>query len=176
MKKLMVLLLIALQTRASNGTPSLQEVRALYEEAVREEASCKKLLLLLQPYSAPTKPLLAGYKACATMVMARHVFNPFRKLSYFSKGKQLLEEAIGRASQDIELRFLRFTIQTNVPSFLGYTNKIQSDKQFLLNALDTLQDDHLKQTIISYMERSTNLALAENKTVRITYSNGTKTP
>ena len=65
-----------------------KEVRTLLQQAAREEASCKKLLSLLQPYNENNNALLAGYKACGIMMMARYVFNPVRKFSFFSKGKK----------------------------------------------------------------------------------------
>ena len=41
------------------------------------------------------------------MMMAKHVFNPFSKLSYFKKGKQMLENAIETDGQNLELEIFK---------------------------------------------------------------------
>ncbi len=71
--------------------PSIDEIRSLYEKAVTDESACNKLIEILSPYNEKNNPLYAGYKASAIMMMAKHVFNPFSKMSYFKKGKRILE-------------------------------------------------------------------------------------
>lgn len=109
MKGLMFLLLMAANSYAD--IPSKSEVRSAFQKAAIEERSCSGLIKMLEVYNENNNPLLAGYKACATMMMAKYVFNPFTKLSYFSKGKSLLEKCIKADKQNIELRFLRYTVQ-----------------------------------------------------------------
>lgn len=117
--------------------PSIEEVRSLYRQAVKEEKECKELIDLLAPYNENNDPLLLGYKAGATMLMAKHALSPFSKLSYFKKGRKLLQKAIDADKENIELRFLRFGIQTNAPSFLGYKDSIEEDKLFLIRSINT---------------------------------------
>lgn len=154
MKKLLCILLITVSANAFATPPSLNEVRLLYQNAVTDKKSCQQLKELLEPYNETNNPLLGGYKACATMMMARHVFNPFSKLSYFSKGKNLLEKTIAADANNIELRFLRFAVQTNIPSFLGYKSHIQKDKLFLIKSIVQLHDVKLKQQVVSYLKGS----------------------
>ncbi|MES2560946.1 MAG: hypothetical protein V4590_14465 [Bacteroidota bacterium] len=162
MKKLVSYFLILLfASTLFAATPSHNEVRALYKKAAIEEASCKKLVALLHSYNEENNTLLAGYRACATMLMAKHVLNPFRKLSHFTEGRQLLEKSIDTDKNNVELRFLRFTIQTNAPSFLHYNNDILRDKLFLLNTISTLQDTKLKQLITDYLNTSPYLTSIE---------------
>jgi hypothetical protein len=93
-----------------------------------------------------------GYRACATMLMAKHVFNPFSKLSYFKRGRDILEKAIKADRDNIELRFLRYTIQTNVPAFLNYDQFKELDRLFLVNSISKLNDQKLKKIIIAYLK------------------------
>ena len=134
-------------------TPSLTQVRSLYEQAANDEKACKKLLEWLKPYNEKNNPLLFGYRAGGTMMMANYVFNPFSKLSYFKKGKKMLATAIAVDEQNIELRFIRFGVQTNVPSFLGYSNYVEKDKQFLKQSLPNIKDENLKNMIVSYFKK-----------------------
>lgn len=73
----------------------------------------------------------SAYFGVATMMQAEVYSNPFTKLSYFKKGKKLLEEAIAKSPDDAELRFLRYTVQVEVPGILNYNDAIDEDKAVL---------------------------------------------
>src|SRR5581483_7165199 len=128
MNKITLLLLFVLNTRFNKDLPSISELRLLYQKAAIGEDYCKELISRLEPCKKEDHPLHFGYKGGATMMMAQYVANPFAKLSYFKKGRRMLEEAIANSKNDIELRFLRLAVQTRSPSFLGYKSNIESDK------------------------------------------------
>src|SRR5699024_1057293 len=94
------------------------EVRALYQRAVTDEDAAEMLINMMKPFISKNNPHWAGYKASVTMLLAEHTLNPFKKLKYFNKGKKMLQEAVEADRENIELRFLRFTAQSNAPSFL----------------------------------------------------------
>src|SRR5690606_10633279 len=108
----------------------------------------------LDTVGVETNPLLFGYKGSATMMMAQHVSNPFSKLSYFHKGKNMLDEAISVDLENMELRFLRFAAQTEAPAMLGYRGEIEQDKNLILSSLPASDDLPLKQLIIEYLVKS----------------------
>ena len=95
--------------------------------------------------------MLFGYRGGATMLMAKHAFNPFSKLSYFKKGKLMLESAINADHTNVELRFLRYTIQTNVPGFLNYNSDKNLDRTFISQSLPKLKDQELKKIISEFL-------------------------
>ena len=88
------------------------------------------------------------------MVKARYAINPYIKLKDFNKGKTWIETAIKRDTAEVEMRFLRFTIQTNLPSFLKYNSSIMADKNFLLIHFSSLIDHQLKENIYRYLSGS----------------------
>jgi len=134
-------------------TPDLKLVRSMLEKASTEESSCRKLITILQPYDKKNDVLLYGYKACATMMMAQFVFNPFSKLSYFKKGKNMLESAIAADPGNVELRLLRFCTQLDIPSFLGYNDNINEDKKILISSLAMIKDKELKMMIAENLKK-----------------------
>jgi hypothetical protein len=152
-KKLIVYCLILFSTNCFAEVPSISRVRSLFEQAHVQKSSCIKLIKLLDPYNEINFPILMGYKACGTIIMAKHVPNPFSKLSYFRKGKKMLETVIAVNDKVVELRFLRYSIQTNAPSFLGYNNHIAEDKMFLEKALPFLNDTVLRNKIYAYLRK-----------------------
>lgn len=166
MRKLFLILLLSLVANSFAAAPAQPDVRVLFQKAATEEKSCKMLIDLLQGYNKDNNPVLAGYRACATMMMANYNFNPISKLSNFIKGRNLLEKSIEVQKQNVELRFLRFTIQTNIPSFLGYKSSIQEDKNILINSVAGLQDLQLKQWVTSYLKKSSYLTPAEKQNLK----------
>ncbi|MFA5244069.1 MAG: hypothetical protein WC380_02100 [Pedobacter sp.] len=154
--KLIVFILLLIQQSSILANPlPIKEVRKMFDRSTRSELECKKLIQTLQPYSVKTNSLYYGYKAGAIMLMAKHVLNPFSKLSHFKKGKGMLENAINFDNNNLELRFLRYTIQTNVPSFLNYKQNIKPDKEFIIRSMAALEDKELKQIIKNYLKTQT---------------------
>ncbi len=153
-------------TQGISNSPSLAEVRTLYQKAATQEEACNNLISILTPYSEKGNVVFDGYKACGTMMLANYTSNPFSKYQYFSEGKSGLEKSIELDNKNIELRYLRFTIQTNLPSFLEYNNSINEDKLFLINAMPAITDLSLKQTIISYLENSSYLTVVEKQKLK----------
>ncbi len=134
--------------------PEIEDIRLLFHKAGSSQKVCVELIDLLEPYNDKNNALFLGYKASATMLMAKHLINPFSKLSYFKKGKVMLEKAIQFDQNNVELRFLRYTIQTNVPSFLNYSENKDNDKVFLHQSINKLNDQKLKNIIIEYLKKA----------------------
>ena len=151
MKLTVLLLLIITQTSLAQSTTPLHQLRSLYREASQHEEKCRQLSTISVPEKGSHVSAMKGYKAAATMMMAKYVFNPLSKISYFRKGKDMLEKAILADGKNVELRFLRYTIQTNAPSFLGYNKSVSTDRQYLLKSLPQITDPALKNMIVSYL-------------------------
>ena len=151
MRSVIVSCFLLITNNVFAANPDLTQVRVLYTKAATEEKHCKALLELLQPVNDKSPATYTGYKACAMMIMAKYVFNPFSKLSYFRKGRNMLEKAIAAETGNIELRFLRLSVQQNAPAFLGYKSKITTDKEFLLRMRGSVSDRYLQRMITSVL-------------------------
>ena len=152
--------------RAGAAIPALSEVRILYKASATAEDSCKKLIRLLEPYNERENPLLTGYKACATMMMASYIYDPYQKWLKFSDGKSLLEKCLVVSNDNAELRFLRFSMQCSAPGFLGYMDAIDQDKAWLKNSVYDLNDAALRQMILHFFKTSDCLSDAEKQTLK----------
>lgn len=169
MKNLMMLALLFCVKISCGATsietiPSINEIRNLYEKSLKSEDDCTKLIKMLAPYK--NEPLLLGYSGCATMMMAKHVFSPFSKMAYFKKGKVMLEDAIKADEKNFELRFLRFTAQTNMPSFLGYHDNIENDKNFILNSFSRINNASLEAYVLPTLKKSKDLTTTEKEKLK----------
>jgi hypothetical protein len=163
MKKIFFLLTLFFSIKSFAFDPFVTKIRALYQDAAKNESSCKKLLSIIDSHNEKNNALLSGYKAAATMLMAKHCLSPISKLSYFSKGKDLLEQTINANKYNIELIFLRFALQTNIPFFLGYKTSIDSDKSFLLKHYYKIEDSQLKHWLVSFLKSSKSLTANEKQ-------------
>lgn len=105
----------------------LYEVRKQYVESTLKEETAKKLLESLSKESA-LPPVMLAYKGATQAVMAKYATLPSKKYSLAKKGLAMLEQAIAIDPDNIEIRYLRFTIQENVPSFLGLSKDLKNDK------------------------------------------------
>ncbi|MHA6280708.1 hypothetical protein ACXYMT_11055 [Salinimicrobium sp. CAU 1759] len=140
----------------------LEKARDLYGEAAEKEEAARELLALTEKKSA-NEPVILGYKAAGHMMMAKHVGNPFKKMSHFNKGKSYLTTAIEADKQNLELRFLRFAVQAEAPGFLGFRQNLQEDKTLLLGGVRSIKDPHLQSMILNYLRTSKGLTSAEKE-------------
>lgn len=124
----------------------------MYAKSVESKQTAQNLLSILEKQEQDA--FVLGYRGATKMVMAKHVFNPFTKLSYFNAGKKMLNTAISKDHTNVELIFLRYATQVSAPSILGYNNHIETDKKQILKGLSNGQiDDQLAKTIISFMKQ-----------------------
>lgn len=141
---------------------SIPDARKAYDEAVYKASAGKTFLAQAEKLN-PTEPLIMGYVGAVKMIMAKHYINPWSKLNSFNQGKELLEKALTLQPEVIELVFLRFSIQSNSPTFLQYNQHLSKDKTFLLNNVASLKDKTLKDKIINYLLTSEALSPAEKQ-------------
>lgn len=165
MKLLIIMLGFLFVTAGPQQEPGLTEVRDLFARASPHKESCEKLLVLLEPYNEHNNPTFMGYKAVGTMLMAKHTFNPFKKMSYFKKGRQMLDKAVNADPDNIELRFLRFAAQTEAPGFLGYRGEVEEDKKFLIAALPYTSDPRIVTEVKKFMKQSKFLTAREKEQI-----------
>ena len=130
--------------------PDVALLRELYIGAATSEDIAQQLIHASETNNS--NALVKGYKGAGKMLMAKYYFNPITKLNSFINGKNILEAAINSDTSNAELRYLRLTIQINSPGFLNYRESIKEDKTFLLNRLDTIEDEQLKTIIKNYLK------------------------
>lgn len=128
----------------------LERVRKNFGLAVADKAICETMLVELRKDHPNSLNLayLGGFQT----IWAKHVFNPVTKMETFKKGKGNIDQAVKKDSLNVEIRFIRFSIQTNCPWFLPYHQQEKEDKSFLMAnrrqvnspSLNKLIDDILK--------------------------------
>jgi hypothetical protein len=140
--------------------------RQLLQQSESNAAVAKIFYEKLKNLSAE-KPLVAGYKAMSAFMMSKHLSNPVTKLSYFNTGKAGLEAAIKTDPAAIELLYLRFTVQCNVPGFLNYNSNLAGDKQKIMAYLKNKNgnDEDLYERVYAFMLASKQVSASEKKEI-----------
>lgn len=144
----------------------LVSLRNLYYKASVNKSDAETFCVVTATATGIDKNLLTGYSGMSWMIKANHSYNPYNKLSYFFKGKSLLESAIKADPKNVELCFLRYGVQTNAPGFLNYSSNISADKKIILQGYSKLMDADLKKRIRYYMLTSKECTAEEKKLLK----------
>lgn len=130
----------------------IQTMRTLFYAAAEDSDSSTVLFEQLSSINTDSAAILLGYKGMSMLLEAKHSWNVYTKFSYFNKGTSLLDVAISKDLANRELRFFRYTVQDNAPSFLGYNKNLVADKAIILEELDKESDTDLKLKIKEYFK------------------------
>jgi hypothetical protein len=91
--------------------------------------------------------VMTAYLGGLQAIWANHVNNPISKLNTFTKGKKNIELALKKDSNNVEIRYIRLSIQKNTPAFLGYQSEIKMDQQFIEKNKHKVTSPTLKKNI-----------------------------
>jgi len=161
MKKIVsIVLLFTFCSIVHGQNISIETLRNDYFKVDTDSLSCAKLYNKVkdQNFSDNTQQ---AYKGAITAAMANHVKNKQEKIKLFNNGKKLLEESIKNDSSNIELVFLRLTIQSSCPKALGYYSKIEKDKTYIIKNIETAKSSLVKKRIIEFLLNSGKISLSE---------------
>ena len=140
-----IILIIGLLISAASNAQDWETIRRHYPLAVGDKKICQKHIIDLG--ENPKSALQLGYLGAYQTIWANHVFNPIAKWSTFKKGKNNLENAIQMDADNIELRWLRLSIQSNIPGFLNYNDHIKEDKYFIKVNHKRIKSAYIQQQI-----------------------------
>lgn len=139
---------------------SVKEARDAYFDCSKGKIEASKFEKLLDSVDDKAAPVLICYKGASEMMRAKNAVNPISKYSFFKRGKVLIETGLNRDSSSVESHFIRFSVQHNLPGFLGYNRNVVQDSLLIEKMLPDMQDNDLKFRITEYFSR---LRAGDNK-------------
>jgi hypothetical protein len=140
----MISILLFLISFNINGV-DIDFVRTNYTASIKDKQLCSRMISELKKKN--DSPINMVYLGGLQTIWANHVFNPINKLKTFKEGKINIEKAIKLDPDNVELRFIRLSIQKNAPSFLGYNSNINSDKEFIKSNQKTISSAIVRNNI-----------------------------
>lgn len=138
----------------------IASIRNSYKAAIYSKEEAQQLLDELESITVQS-PLRYAYKGATYALLAQFQFNPYSNLESVKKGSSILDDAVLASSGNIEIRYLRYSIEKNLPAFLPYKKHILQDEGRIVIALidknDGL-DPEIRTEVISYMLKNAQLS------------------
>jgi hypothetical protein len=159
-RQLIVVLLIlaaSLPVNAMTGS----ELRREFDSAVNDEDKAVSLLSRLDGLAFD--PVHLAYHAATTALLAKFSYNPWNKYSYCKQSMSEFQEAVKAAPANIEIRYLRYCVQSNLPSFLGMNKELSDDRTIMLLHLNESSDQDLNKRIASLLLDTKKCSSAEQE-------------
>lgn len=158
---LLILLAAILQAKGQNTAIRKHLVTALKSSEVTDS------LFKVLDAQKHKNGLTTGYIATLQALKAVHSWNPYNKIKYLNRAERDYKQAVTLDPHNMEIRFMRFSVEHNVPGFLGYNKNLDDDRKTILQQLHkknyTPADHDLVLTIIKFMLESKRCTPAENE-------------
>jgi hypothetical protein len=131
-----------------NTINDLQQLRKEFNLAIEDSKKAFYLYEQLTKLQPLNNSMQYAYLGATEALLAKHSFNPFSKLSYVNSAMNKLNKAVSLNINNIEIRYMRFSVEANMPSYLGYNKHIEEDKKILLQGMNI--DSITKETCEMY--------------------------
>lgn len=141
---------VALANASVIGEPDPDALRKELFELELNPEEISVFLEKLESIEDPS-PQIIAYKGSTCAFLARYLFNPFKKIYYLNKSQKYLNRAVRLDPDNVEIRFLRFLTQSQIPAFFSLGYDVKSDKKYIIAHLDDFKLDGLAPEIVSYL-------------------------
>ncbi|WP_419700949.1 hypothetical protein [Mucilaginibacter sp. NFX135] len=137
--------------------PNLKNIRRQLREAINDSKTTDSLYKSLNSIKNRTG-IIDGFIAGVQALKAKHAWNPYSKIKYIKNCEKTFEKAIEVDPHNIEIRFMRFSVEDSVPGFLGYNKNIATDSKEIITQLGKKNygtaDKELTVEIIKFLVNS----------------------
>lgn len=152
--------------RVDTTEPDIHKIRKLLITALESKKTTDSLYKSLT--AIKNRPaLIDGYIGTLEALKAKHAWNPYYKIKYLNDCEKTFTGAVTADPHNIEIRFMRFSIEHNVPKFLGYTKNLTDDREEMVKQIDAKNyssaDKALLKTIIKFILDSKRCTAEEQK-------------
>ena len=129
------LLFLVHNATADSPEPNLKVIRKQLRVAISSSETTDSLYKSLSAMKSRSG-IIDGFIAGLQALKAKHAWNPYSKIRYIKNCEKTFEKAISADPENIEIRFMRFSVEDSVPKFLGYNKNINTDSQEIIAQLD----------------------------------------
>lgn len=129
-----LLLCCSFSLKANSVIPSneISDIKKALIKAVESSKTTDSLYAKLQ-LKKGDNPMITAFIGLTEALMAKHAWNPYSKIKYVAMANNTMKEAVDASSQNMEIRFMRFSIQHYTPAFLGYSKNLEEDRKAIVN-------------------------------------------
>jgi hypothetical protein len=112
--------------RLFSYSQSLEDCRKWYDLGISEEDYAVKLERETAKWSQKSG-IQSAYWAASKTLLAKHAWNPATKLSLLDEAETKMNRCIQQNPESLEMRYLRFSYERNLPTFLQWGNHTKED-------------------------------------------------
>lgn len=109
---------------------SMNQLRERLELGQTDKKIAEETHQLLEATNSKN-PRYNALKASNYGVMCLHHKSPVKRMGYLKKMSAIINMAVQQAPDDLEVRLIRLSIETQVPKFLGFSKHIKADRDFV---------------------------------------------
>lgn len=140
-----------------NGAIDIDILRREYLKAVNDDKVVDYLLGVLTKFNS-SDALVIAYQACLETLKAKMLWNPLEKLALTKQSQQTFTKAITLQPNHLEIRFLRYSIQLALPSYLFLSNDLVTDKAMIIKliplvAIESMGKENLRRILEFMLEK-----------------------
>ena len=157
------LIIIVFLISAAGTAQDLNGIRAAYPKAVESAEITAQLDGELAKINSSNKPVLLAYKGAVSTLKAKFAKSRSDKKEFFKEGVSLIESAVKADPSNVEIRYIRMSVQENSPRFLGYHKNIAEDKEYILKDYKSISSADLKKLVKDFVLKSENFDDSEKK-------------
>ena len=148
----------------SFSTPILDEFRKKFPEIISEKQVDYYLTSLENEKSTESR----GYFAAMLFMKSKYVVSPIKKYNSFKKGKTILDNIIKENKSNIEIRYLRFIFQNQLPNFLNYNANIDEDFLAITKGIENYNlETKFKKNMLKNMLMVKNITTYQTNKIKL---------
>lgn len=145
MRIISLIFVLLLDSIFASNAMSLEDVRNNYQFAVKDKSICQSMIQQLE--KNPETNVHLAYLGAFQTIWSNYTFRPVDKISTFNKGKTNIDKAVKLSPNDVEIIFIRHSVQKTCPGFLGYKNNWKEDEFFLSKKRNSITSATLKNMV-----------------------------
>ncbi|MBC6111171.1 hypothetical protein ACFOG5_19020 [Pedobacter fastidiosus] len=114
--------------------------------------------------------LITAYAGTLEALKAKHSWNPYNKIKYVKLSLNTMQKAINMDKENMEIRFMRFSIEHFTPSFLSFSKDLAVDRKEIVKHYQNnnfgVTDKELIKNVAKFMIDSKRCTAEEIKILK----------
>jgi len=94
---------------------------------------------------------IISYTGAACAFLARHISNPLKKIYYLNQSNRYLKKAVESDPDNVEIRFIRFLTQSQIPGILTLGYDVREDKKYIVDHLENMKMDGITDEMAQFL-------------------------
>ncbi|NND77894.1 MAG: hypothetical protein HKN39_06895 [Flavobacteriales bacterium] len=100
--------------------------------------------------------IILAYEAALQALMAKVVWNPLSKINHLKLSNKIFDLAVEKDPENIEIRFIRFSVEYHIPKWLRLSRNMDKDKDYIMSNLELFDISCISRNMLTYIKKFVN--------------------